>query len=83
MEIVALKKFTYAGKKHFAGDRLSVRRKDGRAFVFIGKAAVAPEAEEIAPVVEEVIETFAEEVVVEKPTRKHTYRRRDMTAETE
>ena len=97
MEIIALKKFTYAGKKHFAGDRLSVRRKDGRAFIFIGKASAAPEVEEAATfavtekfveeVVEEVIRNVIEEVIEEvvegKQPRKRTYRRRDLTAETE
>ena len=92
MELIALKKIIYGGKRYFAGDRFSARRKDALAFIYIGKAANAPvqEAGTAEPMLaEEVSETpvvpeeHPEEVKEEKPKRTRTYRRRDMNAEME
>lgn len=84
MDIVALKRIVYGGKRYFAGDKLTTTRKDGRALVCIGKAIPAPTLYNIPVVEEEVIIETPTEDVTEKPKAKpvkRTYNRRDMVAE--
>jgi hypothetical protein len=71
MELVALKKIAYNGKKYEPGETFNTSRKDGRVFIAIGKA--------MFPVT--VIHVLEEPPAVEEEKSKRTYKRRDMTAE--
>jgi len=94
MDIVLLKRMQYGGKSCSPGDRVSARSKDAKALVYLGKAIYAPvdRAGELAEsllaldeALDETLGVLQEPTVVEqdeeKPKRKYTYKRRDMTAE--
>ena len=89
MELIALKKVVYNGKKYEPGETFKTNPKFGKAFIAIGKAKEVKgkvsikEALAHVPVVEVLEEEPAvkEAPVVKKDTPKKTYKRRDMKAE--
>lgn len=89
IELVALKKQTYAGRPVDPGDAIFASRQDARVLIAIKRAKVAPEVAAVevpevapAPVVQEVVQPKPEPKASIAPKPKRTYQRKDMTAET-
>ena len=89
MELIALKKVVYNGKKYEPGETFTTTRKFGKAFVAINTAkevkgfVSVKEVLAHVPVIEVVEEeqVAEEEPVVEEKKPKRVYKRRDMTSE--